>query len=328
MTSKMLNFLATIAVPCVCAGFFQVKAATATFAERLGWKADDRVVLLHVDDAGMSHASNLGTIESLEKGVATSFSIMMPCPWVPEMAKYIGEHPEVDCGLHLTLTSEWVPYRWGPLAGKPAVPGLVDEQGCLFRSVGQVTASATADEVEREIRAQIDRAEGLKIPITHLDSHMGTLFARPDYFERFLRVGVEKQIPILAVGGHMTHARKENPEAVKALGELSEKIWQAGLPVMDDLHTGTYGWEPTKKKELFSRLLQELKPGVTEILFHSCRMTEELPIITGSAESRQADMKALTDPDIKSLIARERIILTTWKELMARRKAAGGGSAR
>src|SRR5437773_8743619 len=121
----------------------QTTRAEKTFAERLGWKPNDVVVILHVDDVGMSHSSNLGAIETLEKGVATSWSVMMPCPWVPEIAKYLAQHSEVDSGLHLTLTSEWSLYRWPPLAGKPKVPGLVDKEGCLWQSVAQVAAHAT-----------------------------------------------------------------------------------------------------------------------------------------------------------------------------------------
>src|ERR1044071_8283855 len=156
-----------------------------TFAERLGRKSNEVVVILHVDDVGMSHSSNLGAIEATEKGVATSCSVMMPCSWVPEIARYLKAHPDLDSGLHLTLTSEWKLYRWGPLAGKSQVPGLVDQEGCLWHSIEQVVKKAKPEEIEREIRAQIERAETLGMPITHLDSNMGTLFARPDYFERF-----------------------------------------------------------------------------------------------------------------------------------------------
>ena len=129
-----------------------------TFAERLGWPQGARVVLFHCDDAGMSHASNLGAIESLEKGVVTSVSIMMPCPWVPEFVKYVKEHPQLDAGLHLTLNSEWTLYRWGPVAGKPAVPGLCDPDGYLWHPIQETATHATPDEVEREIRAQIEKA--------------------------------------------------------------------------------------------------------------------------------------------------------------------------
>lgn len=300
-----------------------ITRAEKSFAERLGWKAGDVVVILHVDDVGMSHSSNLGAIESVEKGVATSWSVMMTCPWVPEIARYLKEHPEVDSGLHLTLTSEWSLYRWPPVAGKPAVPGLVDTEGCLWRSVQLAATHATPDEIEKEIRAQIDRAERIGIPITHLDSHMGTLFARPDYFERFARVGMEKGIPILAIGGHATHALRENPGAAGALRPWIPKIWNAGLPVIDDLHTDSYAWKPEEKTEKFLAALRELKPGITEFLFHSSIPTDDFPLITTSSESRLADTRALTSPAVKQLIKERGIVLTTWKELKERRKKAG-----
>ena len=297
--------------------------AEKSFAERLGWKSNDVVVILHVDDVGMSHSSNLGAIETTEHGVATSLAVMMPCPWVPEIAKYLKAHPDLDCGLHLALTSEWELYRWPPLAGKARVPGLVDEQGCLWRNVQEVVTHATPDEIEMEIRAQVDRAETIGMPITHLDSHMGTLFARPDYFERYVKVGIEKGIPILVTGGHMTYVLKENAEAVAQLRPWIPKIWDAGLPVIDDLHTGSYGWKPEEKKEKFIALLKELKPGITEILFHASIPTEDFPLITGSSQSRFADAKTLMDPDVKKGIQDRGIILTTWKELKERRKKVG-----
>ena len=300
----------------------QATRAEKTFAERLGWKPDEIVVILHVDDVGMSHSSNLGAIETTEHGVATSWSVMMPCPWVPEIAKYLKQHPDVDSGLHLTLTSEWSLYRWPPLAGKPKVPGLVDEEGCLWHGVQDVATHATPDEIETEIRAQIDRAERLGIPITHLDSHMGTLFARLDYFERFAKIGMEKGIPVLAIGGHATYASRENPQAGDQIRAWIPKIWNAGLPVLDDLHTGSYDWKPAEKKEKFIALLKELKPGVTEILFHASIPTEDFPLITSSSQARLADAKVLTDSDVKKLIQKRGIILTTWKELKERRKKA------
>ena len=302
--------------------FPQSIRAEITFAERLGWKPKDVVVILHVDDAGMAHASNLGAIEAVEKGVATSWSVMMPCPWVPEIAKYLKQHPDVDSGLHLTLTSEWNLYRWSPLAGKPKVPGLVDREGCLWPSVEQVTTHATPDEIEAEIRAQVDRAEKMGLPITHLDSHMGTLFARPDFFARWAKVGIEKGFPILVIGGHATYTMKENPGVSESLRSWIPKIWNAGLPVIDDLHTDSYTWKPEEKTQKFLALLKELKPGVTEILFHASVPTEEFPLITSSSASRLADTRALTDPAVKKLIQERGIILTTWRELKTRRQKA------
>ena len=128
-------------------------AQDSTYAEKLGYPKGARVVVLHIDDVGMSYDQNAGTIDVLEKGAAQSCSIMMTCPWVPGFMHYLQQHPDVDAGLHLTLTSEWKDYRWGPLSGKSQVPGLVDKEGAMWASVSDVVKNATADEVEKEVRA-------------------------------------------------------------------------------------------------------------------------------------------------------------------------------
>jgi predicted glycoside hydrolase/deacetylase ChbG (UPF0249 family) len=248
---------------------------------------------------------------------------MMPCPWVPEIRRYLKEHPTVDSGLHLTLTSEWELYRWGPLAGRARVPGLVDEEGCLWREVPKVVMHASADEVELEIRAQVERAETMGLPITHLDSHMGTLFARPDYFERYVKIGVEKQIPILVAGGHMTYAQQENPEAVKSLAPWARRIWDAGLPLLDDIHTAAYDWKREEKSQRAVQLLRELKPGITEIITHASVPTELFSQISGSGPSRLGDTEMLLDETLKRAVKERGIILTTWRELMERRRTQG-----
>lgn len=290
-----------------------------TFAERLGFPKDTVAVILHVDDVGMSHSSNLGAIQATESGVASSFSIMMPCPWVPEIARWLQKNTNADAGLHLTLTSEWQIYRWGPVAGKRAVPGLVDNEGCMWRSVTQVATHATPDEIETEIRAQIDRAEGFGFHITHLDSHMGTLFARPDYFARYMKVAIEKKLPMLAVGGHMTYVSQREAEASKSLRPLVPKIWNGGLPVIDDLHTGWSGLDTPAK---FHAMLEELKPGITMIIFHASVPTEDFPLITGTHANRKTDLEALTSAKTKEILQRRKIVLTSWQELMKRRQKA------
>ena len=302
-------------------------AAETTYAERLGWGPKARVVMFHCDDAGMSHASNLGAIESIEKGVVTSVSIMMPCPWVPEFVKYVKAHPEVDAGLHLTMNSEWNLYRWGPVAGKPAVPGLCDPDGYLWHPVEETAKHATPDEVEREIRAQIEKAEAMGLRPTHLDTHMGALVARPEFVERYLKVGIEKHIPILAVGGHRTAARVENPEAMQRVEEFVKKVWDAGLPVIDDLHTASYEWKQGSKSARFIEMLKSLKPGITLVLVHCSRPTDEFPLITSSSNLRLEDLKAMVDPELRKTIQAEGISLTTWRELQERRdKVANAGA--
>lgn len=301
--------------------------AQPTYAERLGWAPKARVVMFHCDDAGMSHASNLGAMESIEKGVVTSVSIMMPCSWVPEFVQYVKAHPDVDAGLHLTMNSEWNSYRWGPVAGKPAVPGLCDPDGYLWHPVEETARHATPDEVEREIRAQIEKAEAMGLHPTHLDTHMGALVATPEFVARYLKVGIEKHIPVLAVGGHRTSARVENPEAMQRVDELVKKVWDAGLPVLDDLHTASYEWKEGAKSARFIEMLKNLKPGITLVLVHCSRPTDEFPLITSSSNLRLEDLKAMIDPELRKTIQAEGIQLTTWRELQQRRDKAGNAGA-
>ena len=301
--------------------------AQPTYAERLGWGPKARVVIFHCDDAGMSHASNLGAMESIEKGVVTSVSVMMPCSWVPEFVQYVKAHPDVDAGLHLTLNSEWNLYRWGPVAGKPAVPGLCDPDGYLWHPVQETAQHATPDEVEREIRAQIEKAEAMGLHPTHLDTHMGALVARPEFVARYLKVGIEKHIPVLAVGGHRTAARIENPEAMQHIDELVKTVWDAGLPVIDDLHTASYEWKEGAKSARFIEMLKSLKPGITLVLVHCSRPTDEFPLITSSSNLRLEDLKAMIDPELRKTVQVEGISLTTWRELQQRRDKVGNAGA-
>lgn len=300
-----------------------IVAQEPTYAERLGWPKSAKVLMFHSDDLGMSEQGNSGTIKSIEEGLCTSVSTMMPCSWVPGWMAYLEKNPETDNGLHLTLTSEWDHYRWGPLAGKTAVPGLVDKQGCLWDNVGLVNKHASPDEIEIEIRAQIDRAETMGMPVTHMDSHMGTLFSNPEYFKKYVKVGIEKKIPILITGGKGHLAQKYETQVNEMLSKLNlhEKVWDAGLPVIDDVTGQSYGWKTyDEKKAKFIEILRELRPGVTEIIVHCTIQDDNFDKISGSGESRQADLDVLLDDDIKRIVMEQGIILTTWRELMERRQ--------
>jgi hypothetical protein len=331
------------------------RASEPTYAERLGWAPGERVVIFHVDDAGMSHQSNVGAIRSIEAGVATSLSVMMPCSWVPEMVAYLRAHPEVDAGLHLTLTSEWEGYRWAPVVGAAAALGLVDPGGYLWRSVAQVAVSASADEIEAEIRAQIAKARAMGFEPTHLDTHMGTVFATPQFAERYVKVGLETGIPIMIPGGHNTALRKqyhdETIARLRARGEwhgqelpeppelapapaIGRTVWAGGLPVLDDLHNTSYGWtlppgvEPTDenlarlKVERYSAAIRDLRPGVTMVILHATDADDNFAFVSGSGPSRRGDMLAMIAPELAKVVEAEGLILTTWRELGERRRRA------
>ena len=307
----------------------------STYAEKLGFPKGKKVVIFHVDDVGMSLDGNHGAIESMTNGVATSCSIMMTCPWVPGYFHYLKDHPNTDAGLHLTLTSEWKDYRWGPLSGKSAVPGLEDGEGAMWASVEDVVKHATADEVEKEIRAQIERALQMGFRPTHLDSHMGTLFASPAFIQRYVKVGMEYKIPIMFPGGHNTlliEQSKASAADMQMARNVGKALWQAGLPVIDDLHNNSYdlhlpaGVKPTPenlrkyKTQFYIDALKSLKPGITYVIMHCIKPTEVFPYISDSGPIREGDFLAMTNPELKKYIEKEGIILMTMRELMERRE--------
>jgi len=249
---------------------------------------------------------------------------MMTCPWVSEYYHHLLKNPDIDAGLHLTLTSEWAEYRWGPLVGKAAAPGLVDKEGCLWGSVQDVVTNATPDEVEAEIRAQIDRAKTMGFEITHMDSHMGTLFASPFFLERYIKLGIEYQIPIMIPGGHMQYISQDSAVPKDMAQGLAKKVWDAGLPVIDDVFPGTYDWKELHKTDKYIKLLKEMKPGILEVIMHCSDPDETIfPIITDSVELRKGDMLTMLDPKFRKFLEDEKIILTTWRELKARRDKVG-----
>jgi chitin disaccharide deacetylase len=316
-----------------CSLFFEAYAQE-TYAEKLGFPKDSKVVILHVDDVGMSWDSNQGALEAIEKGVANSLSIMMPCPWVPGFVHYLKEHPGTDAGLHLTLTSEWKDYRWAPLTGKSVSPGLVDSEGAMWSSVADVVKHASADEVEAEIRAQLQRARDFGFEPTHLDSHMGTLFATPQFMQRYLKVGIENKIPVMFPGGHNTLIgiqQNASPEMLVQLKQTGQVLWDAGLPVLDDLHNVSYGFHYPEAKNpdneshrkaattQYIESLRKLKPGLTMVIMHCTLPSEVFQHISSSGSIRKGDLLAMTDPELKKFLEKEKIILTTWREVKERR---------
>lgn len=330
MIDRILLLLVILVTPF---GFVQAQSAE-TYAEKLGFPKGKKVVIFHVDDAGMSHESNTGTMNAFDKGIASSTSVMMPCGWVPQFFSYLKTKPNLDAGVHLTLTSEWDTYRWSPVIGCKTAPGLCDEQGAFWHSVAEVVQHATADEVEAEIRAQLARYRSFGLQPTHMDSHMGTLF-QPKFVLRYAKVAMEEKIPVLFPGGHasLIIAANNIPESQQQLArQIGKQLWDAGLPVLDDLDGTSYGWNlpagtpvtdqhlQAYKTQKYIELLKAAKPGLTYIIMHCTAPTPTFDHITGSGPTRKGDMLAMMDPALRSFVEKEGIIVTTWRELMERRK--------
>ena len=304
-----------------------------TYAEKLGFPKGKKVVIFHVDDAGMSYESNQGAMQALDKGLASSVSVMMPCGWVPGFFDYLKQHPNTDAGIHLVLTSEWDAYRWVPLTGRDKAAGLYDGQGAFWPSVAQVVEHASADGVEAEMRAQLARYRAFGLEPTHLDSHMGTLF-EPKFLERYVKVGITEHIPILFPGGHASLILATNrlgADMKPVIQQVGQQLWNAGLPVLDDLDGSSYGWNlPTGqaatdenlrkfKTAKYIELLKTAKPGLTYIIMHCTDPGEVFSRITSSGPTRKGDLLAMTDPALRAFIEKEGIIITTWRDLSERR---------
>src|SRR6185369_5472 len=191
---KRLSMIVLTIVACVCLAHGQ--EPTKSIAERLGFPKDAKLLIVHADDLGMAHSVNVATMKAFEIGLINSGSIMVPCPWLSEIAAYARTNPQADLGLHLTLTSEWTSLRWGPVSSRDRVSSLLDKDGYFYLTETDAAAKADPKQVELEITAQIERARALGIQPTHLDSHMGTLYQNKALFEMFLRVARSQKLPV------------------------------------------------------------------------------------------------------------------------------------
>jgi predicted glycoside hydrolase/deacetylase ChbG (UPF0249 family) len=294
----------------VLAGFAQNAQETptpkTTVQERLGYPASARLLVIHADDLGMNHSANRAIFEALEKGWVTSASILVPCPWFPEVAKWAKEHPHADVGIHQALNSEWTSFRWGPVSPKDKVTSLLDPDGYLPLETPAVVQNARLSEVETELRAQIDRAQSAGIRPTHLDTHMGALLESTDLYRLYQKMGHTYGLPILEARSG-THA----PEGVSPPAEevLVEKVIEInpGIDARDWM-----SW--------YRQQLAPLGPGVYQVIVHLAYDDEEMRGATfdhpdWGAAWRQHDLDMVKSPEFRQFLKEQGFVLVGWKEL-------------
>lgn len=290
-----------------------------TNAEKLGFPSGAKVLLMHCDDAGMCDEANIAVRNYFETGDIQSAAVMVPCHNAEEIILWAKTQEAPDLGVHLTLTSEWKTWRWGPVADTLKVPGLVDPEGKMWHDVPDVLMHATAAEVETEVRAQIDKVLGMGFRPTHIDTHMGTLYGSIDYLKVFLRIAQEYNLPANAIDVSDTViAANFRKEGYPITDEVVEFLDQYPLPKLDNFSSVPNGKSYEEKRDNFFALVSSLKPGLTEIIFHPSVETDNLKTITNSWQQRVWEAELFSDPVVKKYFEDNGIILTTWKEIMER----------
>jgi predicted glycoside hydrolase/deacetylase ChbG (UPF0249 family) len=296
-----------IAIAMICLSSSNASPQSKTLAERLGYPRDSKLLIIHADDLAVAHSEDAASFDALDKRVATSASIMVPCPWLTEVGAYAKAHPDVDLGLHLTLTAEWKTDRWGPVESKDKVPSLLDPDGYFWPEVAPAVQHIKAEDAEREIRAQVEHAIAMGIHPTHLDSHMGVLFARPDLMAVYVKVAHDYKLPFLGM------LSRDVPPNVKSLFSENDIF-------LDSVVIANPSVQPANWKNFYLDAIKNLKPGLTEIIVHLAHDDAESQAVMVDhpdygAAWRQRDYDAITSPELKKAIDDNHVKLIRWSDL-------------
>ena len=283
-------------------------------AQKLEFSENSKLLIIHADDAGLSHSENMATIQSLEEGIVNSYSIMVPCPWFYEMAVFAKDNPQFDSGIHLTLTCEWENYKFGPVLPVSEVPSLVDENGHFYKKREQLRKNASAEDVKKELQAQIEKAIKFGLKPSHIDSHMYSVAASPEFFDIYRDLGEKYNLPVLI-----------NEQLMKMVGldpELNSKeedflIDSAYVAAYDDFKTG-------KLNDYYSSILEKLTSGLNLILIHPAFDDNEMKGVTVNhpnfgSEWRQIDFDFFTSEESKAKLHEYNIELVTWNDIKNRK---------
>ncbi len=276
--------------------------------KRLGFSERDRVAIIHVDDLGMCQAGLIAFPELVDFGLVSSGAAMMPCPWALAAADWCRSHPTADVGVHLTLTSEWQTYRWGPVSTRDPASGLLDEEGCFYHDSPEAQLHADPEAVAVELRAQLDRALAAGMDPTHIDTHMGTV-AHVKLVASYVQLAMERGLPPMLPRLHAMDldalaGRIEfdiDPPLAAFAAQLTGQLEAQGLPLLDAV-VGLPLDRPDDRIEQAKRALDNLPPGLTHFVIHAAADTPELRAITPDAPSRIADYRAFTSPELRDYV--------------------------
>lgn len=301
------------------------QAPAPTLVERLGFPRGTRVLLINADDGGLLHAENVATMEALRGPLVGSATVMTPAPWFVELATFARANPQLDFGVHLTFTSEWEGYRYGPVLGRTAVPSLVDAAGNLLPSIAAFHEKATPADAEAEGRAQIRRAIDAGLDVSHLDMHMHALGLDPRFFDVYLKLAREFDLPVRFI-----------PPSEELRRAQAARLRAEGIVFQDYVIVGADQRPGELLPAYWRRKLSQLAPGVvTELYIHVAVDQPELRAMLGDAPFRTGwrdrvdEWRIFTaDAELPRILEANGVKLVRWRDLRAlqrRERAAKAG---
>lgn len=287
---------------------------------KLGYSPDRRLVLFHADDVGMCHGSNQAYLDLVEFGIVTCGSVMLPCPWAPEILAAARQNPTLDLGVHLTLTSEWRGYRWGPLSTRDASSGLIDDEGYFYHRTPEARVSMKVEAAQFEFQTQAARAQQAGLDITHFDTHMGIAFM-PELVEEFLRLGTQYHVPVLALRNVRLFTSLLGLDA-NLPGDWATRIAQMeanGHPIFDHILM-TPSHHPqgrnADRAELYEAMLHDLPLGsLTFFSLHPNASGEIESIVPDRAYWRTFEHEYFRSNRLREFLEQEQIVPIGFREL-------------
>ena len=282
-----------------------------TLAEKLGYDADAKLLIVHADDIGLAQSVNDATISAFASGGITSGSIMVPCPWFIDFAEYYKSHPDLDVGIHITLTSEWDHYKFGGVLPSTEIPSLLDENGYFYPTTEEVGLHADPVEAEKEIRAQIDRAIAYGVNPTHLDTHMGSVLAKPELVQIYMKLGKEYNLPVFVPRMLLMGMPQEEREIIKREFVLVDRFFMLNMDGPEA------SWE-----EEYGKMIEKVTPGLNVMIVHLAHDNAEMQAVAINhpafgATWREKDLKYVQSQTFHDLLKKNEIQLVTWKEIGA-----------
>jgi predicted glycoside hydrolase/deacetylase ChbG (UPF0249 family) len=286
-------------------------AGQQNLAQQLGYDADTKLLIVHADDIALSQSVNDATLEAFSSGGISSGSIMVPCPWFNDFAHSYQSHPGLDVGIHITLTSEWDFYKFGGVLPSTEIPSLVNDQGYFYPTTEEVGMHADPLEAELEIRAQIDRAIAAGIKPTHLDTHMGSVLAKPELIQIYFKLGMEYGIPVFVPRMLLMGVPEEQREMIKKEFVLVDQYFMLNLEGPDA------SW-----KEAYGEILDQVGPGLNVLIVHLAHDNAEMQAITVNHPAfgstwREKDLNYVQSQTYRDLLEKNHIQLVTWKQIGA-----------